>query len=153
MQIRQRLLQRKTDNSTSSICYSMLWKWKALYSVVKLINFQVLAILFNACSQKKRRKKDQIETTGPVFCSFADQCFWICINVGQPGATSSTPGKVLYQCVQPDLFNIRWSKICLKSGTIKTSFSRNCSIRKWQVIREQLLRRLYLIQFCISLMK
>ena len=37
MQIRQRLLQRKTDNS-KSFCYLMIWKWVALYSEVKLIN-------------------------------------------------------------------------------------------------------------------
>ena len=101
----------------------------------------------------KKKKKNILNrnwTTDPVFRIFADQCFWICIDVGQPGATSSTPGNVFYQCVTPDLFNIQWSKICFKSGTINNSFSRNCSIRKWQLIREQLLRRLYLIQFCIS---
>ena len=56
---------------------------------------------------RKRKKNDTIETTDPVFCSFADQCFWICIDVGQPGATPSTPGKVSYQCVTPDLFTFR----------------------------------------------
>lgn len=58
--------------------------------------------------------------------------------------------KSFYQRVTPDLFNIQWSKICFKSGTINNSFSRNCSIRKWQLIREQLLGRFCLIQFCIS---
>ena len=101
-------------------------------------------------SRKRKKRSNRSWTTDPVFCSFADQFFWICIDVRQPGATSFTPGKVFYQCVTPDLFNIQWSKICFKSGTINNSFSRNCSIRKWQLIREQLLRRPYLIQFGIS---